>query len=116
MVSFHFDSRHAENVFMKSGALKCYSKHFLFNLGIVLLVCGKGSGSISNGVIILYEAAPNPLELASMDNLVGLVGLKYFSTGALVISSFRDVKLFACSACQCHSTFFSKRARSGEAI
>ena len=62
------------------------------------------------------RTAPKPLELASTDNFVGLLGLKYFSTGALVISSFKDVKLFACSACQCHSTFFSKRVRSGEVI
>jgi len=53
---------------------------------------------------------PNPLELASTDNIVGLLGLKYFNTGAVGINSFKDRKLFACSACQCHLRFFSKES------
>ena len=62
------------------------------------------------------RTAPNPLEQASTDNLGGLLGLKYFNTGAVVISPFKDLKLFSCSACQCHSTFFSKSFHNGEAI
>ena len=88
VVSFNFNCRHAKCVLMESGATKYDNKHFFFNLGIVLLVCGEGSGSISNGIIVLYEA--NPLELASTDNFVGLLGLKYFNTGAVVINSFKD--------------------------
>ena len=54
--------------------------------------------------------APIPLELESTEILTGLVGSKYFKTGASVISFSRLLKLFACCWVQCHSTSFLSRA------
>ena len=66
MVSLDFNGWHAKYVLVESGAPKCYSEHLLFNLGIVLLASGEGSGSISNGVIILYEDCSQPFQTSHM--------------------------------------------------
>ena len=46
------------------------------------------------------NTAPRPLEFASTDNLVGLVGLKYLSTGASVASFFNSILIRHPSAIQ----------------
>ena len=58
VVSLNFNGWHAKDVLVESGAPKCYTEHFLFNLCMVLLASGKGSGSISNGGLSCMRTAP----------------------------------------------------------